>query len=304
MSKSPSRSRQLGAKVIYSAMQVLQERGGELTGRDVIAEVEHRVELDDWARSTYEKSGYTRWISILHFYSIDMIKAGFMLKRKGVWYLTPEGEAAIKLGEHLMLETALAKYKEWRVENPREKRERSSDEDSDDIDVSRGEQGQEATLQEVEQRAADGIRQRIDSLNAYEFQDLVAALLRGMNYYTPFIAPRGKDGGVDIIAYQDPLGAVSPRIKVQIKHRDSSANVQEIRELIGLLGKDGDVGMFVSTGGFTSDARTQARNSHVHVELIDLNRFIALWQEFYPKLPDEDRERLRLRPVYFYDPSI
>ena len=62
--------------------------------------------------------------------------------------------------------------------------------------------------------------------------------------------------------------------------------------------------MFVSTGGFTSDAKTQARNSHVHVELIDLDRFIALWQEFYPKLPDEDKERLRLRPVFFYDPSI
>ena len=39
--------------------------------------------------------------------------------------------------------------------------------------------------------------------NPYEFQDLVAALLRAMGYYTPFIAPKGKDGGVDIIAYRD-----------------------------------------------------------------------------------------------------
>jgi predicted Mrr-cat superfamily restriction endonuclease len=51
------------------------------------------------------------------------------------------------------------------------------------------------------------------SKNAYEFQDLAAALLRGMGYYTPFVAPTGKDGGVDIIAYRDPLGTVSPRIK-------------------------------------------------------------------------------------------
>lgn len=285
-------------------MQILRDRGGELPGREVISAIEQTLDLDDWARSTYEKSGYTRWISILHFYSIDMIKAGYMLKRKGVWYLTKEGVAALDLGEIGMLQSALAKYKEWREENPREKREKSSDEDLEEVDVSQGEQGQEATLQEVEQRAADGIRQRIDSINAYEFQDLVAALLRGMKYYTPFIAPRGKDGGVDIIAYQDPLGAVSPRSKVQIKHRDSSASVQEIRELIGLLSKDGDVGMFVSTGGFTSDAKIQARNSHVHVELVDLDRFIALWQEFYPKLSDEDKERLRLRPVFFYDPAI
>ena len=26
-------------------------------------------------------------------------------------------------------------------------------------------------------------------------------------YYTPFVAPKGKDGGIDLIAYQDPLGA-------------------------------------------------------------------------------------------------
>ncbi|MBF0548586.1 MAG: restriction endonuclease [Candidatus Riflebacteria bacterium] len=39
----------------------------------------------------------------------------------------------------------------------------------------------------------------------------------------------GKDGGVDIIAYRDPLGTESPRIKIQIKHRETPANVQELR---------------------------------------------------------------------------
>lgn len=78
-----------------------------------------------------------------------------------------------------------------------------------------------------------------------------------------------------MIAYRDPLGTVSPRIKVQIKHRDSSATVQEVRQLMGLLQKDGDVGMLVSSGGFTPDAKTTARGSHVHVELIDLDRVIG-----------------------------
>jgi restriction system protein len=60
----------------------------------------------------------------------------------------------------------------------------------------------------------------------------------------------------------------------------------------------------VSTGGFTQDAKTTARGSHVHVELIDLDRFIALWQEFYAKLTDEDKSQLPLRPIYFYAPSV
>jgi len=104
---------------------------------------------------------------------------------------------------------------------------------------------------------------------------------------------------VDIVAYRDPLGTESPRIQVQVKHRESSATAQEVRQLMGLLQKEGDVGIFVSSGGFTPDAKAAARNSHIHVELIDLARFIILWQEFYSKLSDEDKALLPLRPIYF-----
>ena len=308
MSKVQSRSRQLASKVTYCALQILVEKGGEAAGRDVISEIEKRLTLDDWAKEVYEKSGYTRWKSILHFFTIDLIKSGFMVKNKGVWYVTTEGEAALKLGDVAMLDKATEGYYKWREANPKsDKKSVASvvdDIDADDVADSVNEQAQEATIQQMEQLAIDGLRQQINSKNAYEFQDLVAALLRGMNYYTPFVAPKGKDGGIDVIAYQDPLGVKSPRIKVQIKHRESTANVSEIRELMGLLQKEGDIGLFISTGGFTSDAKTTARSSHVHVELIDFDRFIALWQEFYDKLNDEDKDRLRLRPIYFYEPSI
>lgn len=254
--------------------------------------------LDEWARATYEKSGYVRWQSILHFFSIDCIKAGYLVKKQGVWYLTPEGESALRLGDVSLLKAAIAAYRKWRDEN-------QPPEVTEDQDVSdEGQQGQEATIHEIEQLAIESLKKQIRLKNPYEFQELVAALLRGMGYYTPFVAPQGKDGGIDVIAYRDPLGTVSPRIKVQIKHRDTSASVQEIRQLMGLLQKDGDVGMFVSSSGFTPDAKAAARGSHVHVELIDLDRFIGLWQEFYQKLTDEDKALLPLVPIYFYAPSV
>ena len=239
-----------------------------------------------------------KWQSILHFFSIDCIKAGYLVKKKGTWYLTPEGESALKLGEVGLLNAATAAYRNWRNEN--QPSEVIEDQDVND----EGQQGQEATIHEIEQLAIEGLKKQINQKNAYEFQELVAALLRGMDYYTPFVAPKGKDGGVDVIAYRDPLGTVTPRIKVQIKHREVSATVQEIRQLMGLLQKDGDVGMFVSSGSFTPDAKTTARSSHVPVELVDLDRFITLWQEFYPKLADEDKALLPLMPIYFYAPSV
>lgn len=303
MAKKLSQSKQLASKLIYAAVKILVEKGGEAPGKVVIDEVGQRVQLDDWAKAVYEKSGYTRWRSILHFFSIDLIKAGFLIKKQGVWYVTKEGEDALKLGEEGLFSTASQAYKKWREANPKgalEKEEKTAD--VEDADVTGSEQAQEATIQQMEQLAFDGLKQEVDCKNAYEMQDLVAALLRGMGYYTPFVAPKGKDGGVDVVAYQDPLGVKIPRIKVQVKHKESAATVQEVRELMGLLQKDGDVGMFVSTGGFTADAKQTARTSQTHVELIDLERFIGLWQEFYAKLTDEDKDLLRLRPIYFYEP--
>ena len=134
----------------------------------------------------------------------------------------------------------------------------------------------------------------------YEFQDMVAALLRAMGYFTPFISPKGRDGGIDIVAYQDPLGAKSPRIKVQVKHRpDYSVAVSDIRALTGLLNKDGDIGLFVTSGDFTSESERFARDSHLHIKLIDFDTFIDLWKQFYDKFNDEEKNWLPLHPIYF-----
>jgi restriction system protein len=258
--------------------------------RELMSKVEREVKLDEWDKERYEKSGYVRWESILHFFSIDCIKAGYLIKKKGIWYITPEGEEALKMGPEKLLEEATRAYRKWKAEQPV-----VSTEDRSEIEAPE----QSVPFDDIEQTALDGLEKFINSKNPYEFQDLVAALLRGMGYYTPFVAPKGKDGGVDIVAYRDPLGTDSPRIQVQIKHRESTASVQEVRQLMGLLQKEGNVGIFVSTGGFSPDARSAARSSHVHVELIDLHRFIGLWQDFYSKLSDADKSLLPLRPVYF-----
>ena len=290
----PQKVRPLAARLMFAALKILKENGGEMRGKQVLEEVEKREPLGEWEMQRYEKTNNIRWRSVLHFYSIDLIKAGFLVKKKGVWFLTPEGESALKLGATGLMDAATKAYREWRQKNPRqpevvEPEAAVADETAKTAEVS---------ADEIEQSAYEQIENHINKKTPYEFQDLAAALLRGMGYFTPFVAPAGKDGGVDIVAYRDPLGTSSPRIKVQIKHRESPASVQEVRQLMGLLQKDGDVGIFISSGGFTPDAKTTARNSNVHVELVDLPRFITLWQEFYQKLTDEDKTKLPLFPIY------
>lgn len=297
-----SRSRELASRTIFEAFKVLIENGGEMRLTEIIKRIETRLEFDDWANEKYEKTGYTRWHSILHFFSIDCVKAGFLIKRKGVWFITPEGEEAMKLGPVNLLNEATTRYYEW--DKQREKPEPDPDANETDDETPEDEfRESKINFEQIQTEALETITHAINDKTPYEFQDLVAALLRAMGYYTPFVAPLGKDGGIDIIAYRDPLGTESPRIKVQVKHKGSSTPVKDIRQLMGLLQKDGDVGIFFSTGGFTPDAKTTARASHVHVELIDLERFIDLWRQFYEKMTDEDKSLLPLTPVYFVAPQ-
>jgi restriction system protein len=294
-----SRSGAVVAKTMYLALQILHEHGGELPGSEVLDEIGRKAQFDEWERGIYEKTGNTRWRSIFHFHSIGAIKTGLMTKRRGIWYLTPEGEQALKLTPEELRTFINDGYRKWREANPKSQEPGQEDEVLIEQSSTTSTQEAELTLEWIEDKAIVIIKNFVYKKNPYEFQDLCAALLRGMGYYTPFVAPKGKDGGVDVIAYRDPLGTTTPRIKVQVKHKpDTSSGSKDIRELLGVLQKDGDVGIFISSGGFSPDAKQTASSSSIHVELIDLDRFIDLWQEFYNKLSDEDKAYLPLNPVY------
>ena len=290
---SPSMS--CAAKAVFATFEILDKSGGELPAKEIMSLIPGKIELTEWEQQRYEKTGYIRWQSILHFYTIDCSKAGYLRKQKGVWYLTEEGKNVIPLGAVGLLESATKKYRKW----DKDRKSDNTIDNKNDDDIPE-EKAQKVTLEQMEESAIDGIKEYIKDKNPYEFQDLVAAILRAMGYYTPFVSPKGKDGGLDVIAFQDPLGANKPRIKVQVKHRpDSAIAINEIRELIGLLNKDGDIGLFVTSGRFTIDAEKFARDSHIHVKLIDGDTFIDLWKSFYSKLSDEEKNLMLLQPIYF-----
>jgi len=284
--------KELGGKLLVEAIKLLNENGGEMSSKDLFNQIEKRVPLPDWSQVRYEKSGATPWKSLLRFESIGLVKGGYLIKKSGMWYLDMKGKDLANLTPEEVIKKSAAAYREWKNDQVI----------PDDIDP--GDPDNQKILsplmifEEMEQFAISSLENHINKKNAYEFQDLVAALLRGMGYYTPFVAPKGKDGGVDVIAYRDPLGTESPRIRMQIKHREEKTDVKEVRQLIGILNEQ-DVGIFVSSNGFTSDAKIAARSSQKHIELIDLTRFIDLWKEFYKNLSEEDKNLLPLVPIYF-----
>jgi restriction system protein len=132
---------------------------------------------------------------------------------------------------------------------------------------------------------------------------LVAALLTAMGYHVPYVAAPGRDGGIDIVAYKDPLGTSTPRIRVQVKHREQKLTVKDVRELEGLLRKEGDIGLLVSSGGFTGEVDREIRASAKHIETMDLDRLIKLWTQHYDAVRESERQLLPLVKLHFLAPT-
>ena len=288
-----SRTKACATKTLYAVMKEMSHRGGSMPAKELYPFVNENVELTDWEKEPAGKMKYIRWTNSFQFYSIDYQKAGFIVKKNGNWYLTPEGEAALKKTPEEVMNIANDAYHEWRRLNPKEEKPETEPDDET------AEKDNAMNLDLLESDAREGIRQFIVSKSPYEFQDMVAALLRAMGYHTPFIAPKGKDGGIDIIAYLDPLGAQTQRIKVQVKHKpDTAIGASDIRALLGVL-RAGDIALFVTSGTFSSDARNTSNSSREFIRLIDGDEFIDMWQEYYDKMTDDDKNMLPLKRIAF-----
>ena len=287
---------------LYSIMQALDEKGGELSLKNLIAELDVRLNLTIEERAL-NKSNTIRWVKVMQFASIGLVKVGWIKKNKGIWYLTDEGREALQ-SEPSKFRAALdKKYEEWAAANNAVSPSPSPAPAIEDL-IEAADSREIRSFDEAEADAREEIKSYIQELNPYAFQDLVAALFRGMGYFTPFIAPKGPDGGIDIVAYKDAIGAESPRIRVQVKHRmDAKVTRAEIQALKGNLDKDGYVGVIVSTGGFTSDSIVEVRTSRQQIEKIDLDDFMNLWEQHYEKLSDEDKRFLPLRRINFLAPE-
>jgi restriction system protein len=74
-------------------------------------------------------------------------------------------------------------------------------------DEAEGDSGNESVfaIEEAEEAASSVIRDYLAAMPPYEFQNLVAALLKSMGYSVLWVAPPGPDQGIDVIASTDPL---------------------------------------------------------------------------------------------------
>lgn len=269
---------------------LIEAREESLRAKNVLSLLEKEVPPTDIEKE-HVKTGPQRYRTNVRFVTADLVRAGWLTKDSRQWSITEEG---IKAYETFSDPTEI--YQEAR-RYKQQKDDQSLDDDipdnEDDISTSL------ATLEEAQENAWAEIENHLAKMHAYDFQEVVAGLLEGMGYHIHWVAPPGRDGGIDIHA---AIGTFGNRIKVQVKRRGDSIPAPEIRSFRGVL-QDGDTGIFISTGGFTKESEKEAREGQRHLVLIDAVRFLKLWEAHYEQIPEARRRLLPIKRVSFLDLS-
>ena len=155
----------------------------------------------------------------------------------------------------------------------------------------------EDVLQEYIAQSGQFVEDAIARLDGYQLQELAAGILRAMGYRTKVSSP-GPDRGVDIFASPDGLGLSEPRIFVEVKHRAGSTGAPAVRSFLGGR-RPGDRCLYISTGGFTADARYEADRSQIPLTLLTMPDLRELLVNYYESLDSETRALVPLKKVYW-----
>ena len=159
------------------------------------------------------------------------------------------------------------------------------------------EDNEDAIRQSMIERAHEFIKDKASMLDWADMQRLVAGILRAMGFKTR-ISLQGPDRGRDIEASPDDLGLLDPRIVVEVKHRVGQMGRKEITSFTGGL-RPGHKGIYVSTGGFSKDAKYEAERSNIPVTLIDLDQLVKLIVQYYDSFDTETRALIPLTKIFW-----
>lgn len=156
----------------------------------------------------------------------------------------------------------------------------------------------ETIKEDFEEKALEFLKDKLLKLTWDEMQEFMAGLLRSMGFKT-FVSAPGSDRGKDIVASRDGLGLESRTI-VEVKHRKGQMGAPEVRSFIGAL-RQGDKGIYLSTGGFTKEARYEAERSQIPITLVDTDMMVKLIVQYYESFDSDTRALIPLKRIYWPD---
>ncbi|WP_084030579.1 winged helix-turn-helix domain-containing protein [Bradyrhizobium paxllaeri] len=101
-----------GVSLIKFVLGLLRAHPDGMRPRDIYAEIESKLPLDDFDKEIMKGSGLPRWRAALHFLSVAATKAGLLVKSDGRWRVTDEGQKFVTLPDYELKRLMRSRYRE------------------------------------------------------------------------------------------------------------------------------------------------------------------------------------------------
>ena len=154
-------------------------------------------------------------------------------------------------------------------------------------------------LRDIAEATNDFIARKLRThFKGFPMEPLVADVFRAMGYRAR-ATRKTRDDGIDVIAHRDELGIEPPILKIQVKAHDGNIGADPVKSCSAMI-PDRDVGVFITTGGYSAGALDFAR-TRSNIRLLNGIEFIALIQNPYDQLDPRRRRQIPLRRVLVPD---
>lgn len=229
-------------------LDALHQLGGSASVDEMEDKVAEILKLSDKEINETHKGNKTKLRYQLEW-SRNYLKRYGLLENssRGIWALTSKGQTTKSVSKKLV------NRKVWKLNHSKE-----------DI-------AQEKNLELVDQGTwKDELLNIIKSLPPREFERLCQRILREAGFTKVNITGKPGDLGIDGTGIVKIGGFLSFRIIFQCKRYKGSISSQQIREFKGTMNGRADRGLFLTTGIFTRDAKTEAsRDGSDWIDLVD-----------------------------------
>jgi restriction system protein len=252
--------------------------GKEHTMKETRDALARELSLSEEDLSEMLSSGsMTTWANRVAWAKTYFSKMGiFDNVRRGVYRITESGKDVLKIApKRITLNFLKEKFPEEfnAFRNLNNKKTNEEKNISNEIDKT-PEELLESAYNEIHQSIAKDILDRVIQNSPEFFERLVVRLLVAMGYGGDFadaasVVGKSHDGGIDGIIKEDRLGL--DNIYIQAKRwAENTVGAPEIQKFIGALhGKHAKKGIYITTSGFSEEAKKYAQKIDSHIVLID-----------------------------------
>ncbi|OBB62887.1 restriction endonuclease [Mycobacterium sp. 852014-50255_SCH5639931] len=257
--------------LLWPTLQAAIALGGSASIAELDAAVVEREQLTPEQQSVLLSGGPQTVIQNRLAWARTYLKGMglFANSTRGVWSVTPEGQAATQED----LEPLRAAFAAERKSGRKRSKKKGGGEQSDvgnEIDQVEA---------EAEEKWKDELLSTLLEVSSVAFERLAQRLLRESGFSSVKVTGKSGDGGIDGLGiYQ--LNLLTFPVFFQCKRYKGSVGSGAVRDFRGAMAGRGDKGLLITTGTFTSDARAEAkRDGAPPIDLIDGDRLCDLLKE-------------------------